>query len=242
MATQGYIRIIGEIAEVVEERIGQRVSVKKLAELLVADQLVSTPVLPPGCRIYRGDDKNNIHTFVIEQPPTLRNVTWNTSNLDNSVGPVQPRFRLAFPYMIFVIRTSGVGILNHGCQLFCRKEPIKTKDDVLFAPPLPNTGGIYRRRSGVPIINNGCVICTGDMRIRSNDSYIIAADFVNSFWQAAFNDDLSQNYYDFIGDNMNTMDSLNRWQELSKENQLFILGLNYRTAGTISEVLAWPGI
>lgn len=235
MSNLSYIRIVGEVAEVVDERITRRVGLKNLSEILMSDVAMSSPVLPPGCRIFYSHP-NNTNIFVIEQPPTIRSVSWGMDSDPNLPTPV---FRLAMPYMVFFVRVSGNTIISHSCQLFCRKEPITKMNDALFAPPLPNVGGTAHQL--ISNSNRSCIICAGDIRIRTSEPHLMAAEFVNMFWKFGFNDDLSQNYHSFVSLNSAVPD-VNSWQNLSKENQLFVLGLNYQSAAKINEVLAWNGM
>lgn len=98
-------------------------------------------LLPTDCRIHITNGLASV--FVIEQQPCVRDVNWNTSKDEwknlisrgaKSFAQVKgnetkTRFRLAFPYTIFIVRMEGICVTS--IRVFFRSHTISTPTDYL---------------------------------------------------------------------------------------------------------------
>ncbi len=79
--------------------------------------------LPQGTRfVYYGDP---ITLYIIEEPPRVRTVVWD-----------EQLVTLSFPYIVFPIYMRKDSF--ESMQVFFRSEPLRTPQDALYMPPLPD--------------------------------------------------------------------------------------------------------
>lgn len=241
------IKITGEVAQVVREEIVATVSVNELIQKMDESAPRQTPLLPPhGCRIYKaaGAKEGGRQLFVIEEPAAVRTIRWLHEGLPaRQDGSREPEIlNLAFPYMIFIVRTNAEGaILEHGTQLFCRKSPLDSMDAELFAPPSPNVNlptDSYNNQKG-----HGCSVCTGEIRITAGrGAGAAAAELVAAFWRFTANNDLPENWR-WVSTRNEPYKTPANWKQATIDNPMFPVApeTHYRRVATLKEIIAWNG-
>lgn len=210
MATNQYIRVKGDLVEVVQETVQRAVSLSDLMNEVGKETGVITPVLPLGCRLF--SQKGDRTMFVIEQAPTTRQVELNG------------KWKLALPYVVFVVVFSGAAVSTGECKIFYRTSPLGSGDDKICRPNLCNTYQDGR-------------ICTGNVRVSGDTLAQKAEAFVAGFWGSQFNWDLAGENFNPAAQNFPQVRSLEVWQEESAKNPLFPLGISWFEAGRLADVI-----
>lgn len=136
-----FLRIEGNLAEIVTEQITKQVPVDQLQSALV-DMMpkkgteITTPALPVGARFFVR--KGGYEYYVIEQPPQKRVMV---TGGDTTPGWFKGKKTQLYgmPYVIFVIQVpEGATQVTPGFRVFFRTEPLNSLDDPLLIAPLPN--------------------------------------------------------------------------------------------------------
>lgn len=206
-----YFRVEGDAVHLVTERIERTVRLSDLMGEVVKDGGITTPILPLGCRFYSARGDRSI--FVIEQAPTTRQIEWS----DN-------KWKLAFPFVVFVVVFVGQAVSGGECRIFYRTSPLGNGDDGLTRPNLCNTYPDGR-------------ICTGDTRVSGHTLAAKAESFVANFWRSRFNWDLRQNNWEPCAQMFSQVSSLQSWQAESEKNPLFPLGISWFQHGKLADVI-----
>lgn len=172
-----FLRIEGDIAELITEHITKQVPVNQLQQALV-DMMpkqgteISTPALPVGTRFFVR--KGGYEYYVIEQPPTKRvMVTGGDSTPGWFKGKKTKLY--AMPYVIFVIQVpEGATQVTPGFRVFFAQEPLNSMDDTLLIAPLPN-------------LDNRGTICVGSTpaAVGISTRYAIE-EVIANFWGSQF--------------------------------------------------------
>ena len=205
-----FLRVEGEAVHLVTERVERTVRLSDLMGEVVKEGGITTPILPLGCRFFSQRGERSV--FVIEQVPTTRQIEWDG------------KWKLAFPYVVFVVVFSGQAVSTGECRIFYRTSPLGNGDDRLLRPNLCNT------------YQNGA-ICTGNMRVDGDTLAQKAESFVTNFWKSHFNWDLSVNNYEPAAQKFGQVRDLPTWQEESAKNPLFPLGVSWFEAGKLADVI-----
>ena len=205
-----FLRVEGEAVHLVTERVERTVRLSDLMGEVVKEGGITTPILPLGCRFFSQRGERSV--FVIEQVPTTRQIEWDG------------KWKLAFPYVVFVVVFSGQAVSSGECRVFYRTSPLGNGDDRLLRPNLCNTH------------QNGA-ICTGSMRVDGDTLAQKAESFVTNFWKSHFNWDLSVNNYEPAAQKFGQVRDLPTWQEESAKNPLFPLGVSWFEAGKLQDVI-----
>lgn len=213
-SSRQYLRVEGDAVHVVTERIERTVRLSDLLAESAKELGVVTPILPAGCRMFRQQGSRT--TFVIEQVPQVRQLNWRS--MDN--GEV---WKLAFPYVVFVVVFSGDVVDTGSCRVFYRNSPLNG-DDTLCRTNLCN---VYQDGR----------ICTGSMRVTGDSLAQKAESFVGGFWRSQFNSDLGDQSWGPAARKFPQVKSLAAWQEESAKNPLFPLGIQWLEAGRLADVL-----
>lgn len=214
MSNRQFLRVEGDAVHVVTERIERTVRLTDLLAESAREIGVSTPILPTGCRMFR--QQGSRATFVVEQAPQVRQLNWR--NMDSGES-----WKLAFPYVVFVVVFSGDAVDTGSCRVFYRTAPLNG-DDLMLRTNLCN------------VYTNG-QICTGNMRVAGNSLAQKAEGFVGGFWRSQFNSDLSDQSWSPAAHKFPQVKSLTTWQEESTKNPLFPLGISWFEAGRLADVL-----
>jgi hypothetical protein len=207
-----FFRVEGDAVHLVTERIERTVRLSDLMGEVVRESGVTTPILPLGCRFYSSRGERSI--FVIEQSLTTRTIKWVNMGRDNG------KWKLAFPFVIFVITTNGEVISNQ--RVFFRTTPLGSVDDVLLSTNLGNTH------------LNG-TMCTGSMRVVGSTPSQKAEGFVAEFWRSAWNTDINESWS--AHQHIQEVSSLARWEEESVKNPFFPLSVKWRDYGKLADVI-----
>jgi len=211
MATEKkYFRIEGEAVHLVSERIERTVKLSDLVGEVGKEVGITTPILPLGCRFFSQREERSI--FVIEQAPTTHQLEWDG------------KWKLAFPYVIFVVVFSGQAVSTGECRVFYRTSPLGNGDDKVSHSNLCNT-------------NQNGSICTGSMRVDGDTLAHKAESFVTNFWKSHFNWDLSGNNFKPAAQMFSQVRDLPTWQNESLKNPLFPLGIQWFPYANLEDVI-----
>jgi hypothetical protein len=179
------------------------------SEFADKNHAVDLPVFPNGTR-YIHRDGNNLDV-VIEQPAQSRTVHLTVFNNGNPI-------RLSFPYTVFVMNFRNGRCNLDTVRVFCRARSLSNINDELAIMPLPN------------IRNDSGKLCFGSSHINLNECKDINEQcnrIIDTFWQSAFNADLSDGYVNFL--RINKM-NLTEWSNKTKENSLCSMQFNLQPA------------
>lgn len=177
-------------------------------------------ILPDNVKMwFRG---TNTLTVVLEEKPTVRTVRTDKEQWKKNA------YTLAFPYCVFII----VFKLKEGSEdtwyfeklrFAFTKKPLQSTDDELFEAPLPDLKQTQ--------------VCMGkDWDVPKNGTVANKADRILSyFWSSYFKWEWVENISNCRDE---TLKYLEKWEEASKENALFVLKSNLTKAGTLRSLLA----
>lgn len=214
MSSRQFLRVEGDAVHVVTERIERTVRLSDLLAESAREIGVSTPILPAGCRMFRQQGQRTI--FVVEQAPQVRQLNWR------SMGEGET-WKLAFPYVIFVVIFYGESVSTGECRVFYRNSPLNGDDLVLRT----NLCNVYQDGR----------ICTGNMRVTGDSLAQKAESFVGGFWRSQFNSDLGDQSWSPAARKFPQIKSLEDWQKESVKNPLFPIGISWFEAGRLTDVL-----
>jgi hypothetical protein len=210
-----YFRIEGEAVHLVSETIQRTVKLSELLAEAGKETGVTTPILPQGCRFYHSTGQRTV--FDIEQVPQVRQIVW-TGMEDGE------RWKLAFPFVVFVVVLQGNSVSTEECRVYYRTQPLAGTDDPVSRPNLCNT-------------YEDCHICTGSVRVVGNTLAQKAESFVTEFWKSTFNSDLRDcNFYP-AAQKFPQVATLTKWQEESQFNPLFLLAVKWLDAGKLQDAV-----
>lgn len=213
-----YIRIHGDVVELVTERVHKRSHIEDFIELVQQQSFQRTPILPcpTGTGMLLLEQSEIIQKVVFQQAPGQQTITYRRIKYD-----------IFIPYIIYIITLRGNAIQR--CHCYSSPKKIESLEDTLYASPLPNV--------------DGDSLCFGDMSIPVElPFHKKIEEFLNQYWQSPFNNDLSgsRGWYaqHWFGDSdLGWNDFLREWAKKSKEDSLSILSLPYRERGTLNNCL-----
>ena len=180
-------------------------------------------ILPQGCRLlYQKKDRSLI---IIQQDPQLRAINWVDSKTAGVAFNLRKRLssrrNLAFPYVIFAIRTKRGSFATMNVAL--AKEPLYALNQLLYKWNLSN-------------VNNQGLVCMGS-DIGSGTASEIVDRAIGHFWSNTFNSDWSLDMYLPYRPNGAQLESLREWEELSRTDPNFVLRAPWRDYGTLGLLL-----
>ena len=185
-----------------------------------------TPILPEGAKllIRRGDTT----VVVVEQKPQIRTVMFSRSFINHfgGLGVVEQgrdeRFRLAFPYTLFVIRLIK-GRVN-AVGFFYRNEPLSSINDPVFAPNLPNIGA-------------GGWVCMGSSFKLNKDTDLASQveQVISYFWNSEFNVDLSS-WFQSMAKQSVELGTLKRWEKETERDPAFVLKVDWHKLSSLESI------
>ena len=222
MSNRQYLRIEGDAVHLVTEKVERTVRLPDLLAEAGRQAGFTSPVLPTGCRMFHSSGERT--AFVIEQPPQVRQLTWR--NMDNN--PERVQWKLAFPFVVFVVAFARDAVNSGSCRIFYRNAPLNGADDKLARPNLCNT---YQKGG----------ICTGSLRVSGATLATKADSFVSGFWASNFNNDLYNENFEPTARKIFQVSSLPAWQAESEKNPLFPLTAPWLEGPTLGQVLAEIG-
>lgn len=214
-----FFRIEGDAVHLVSERVERTVRLTDLMDEVGRTRGVTTPILPLGCRFFSQQGERSV--FVIEQAPTVRRAVWR--NMEEG-----EQWKLAFPYVVFVVVFSGGAVSTSECRIFYRTRPLGSMEDAVLQTNLCNTGQ-----------DGG--ICTGNARVSGDTLAQKAESFVSVFWKSEFNSDLSGNCWEPAAARFPQVRSLTTWQAETEKNPLFPLGISWFEHGRLADAVEGRG-
>lgn len=214
-----YLRIEGNAVHLVRESVERTVTLDDLVGEVTRANGITTPILPAGCRMFHQQGDRSV--FVIEQAPQVRQLIWLGTD------DVGDRWKLAFPFVIFVVVFRGEAVATGECRVFYRTSPLGSGDEKLSRPNLCNTYHDGR-------------VCTGDVRVSGQTLAQKAEAFVTAFWRSRFNRDLADHNFWPMAERLPAVASLTAWQAESDRNPLFPLSVSWLSfeGGSLGDVIA----
>lgn len=172
-------------------------------------------IFPRNSRFLFQKGKSTI--VVIEQDPTYRTLKLDKSLYSSMGTETTERFRLPLPYSVFVIHIKDQAVVNF--SIGWRTTPLRSLDDILNAPCLPN-------------LHANSEVCwgSGNKPTFSNEDSIaeICECSIASFWSSDFNRDL-RTHWDHRKKISNFLISPKKWKT---KDEIFMLSLDYTCQST----------
>ncbi len=215
MEKKKFFRIIGDSVEVVCEVVERVVRLDDLVAQASLEAGLCTPVLPTGCRMFM--TKGVETTFVIEQSPQVRTLTWKDMGDKGS-------WKLSFPYVLFIVVFSGTAINSDRTRVLYRTAPLSGGGDKLLKTNLCN-------------VHADGHVCTGNMRVNGETLAQKADSFVGNFWISEFNADLKSGNFEPAANKLAQVKDLRTWEEETAKNSLFTLSLQWFEYATLNAIL-----
>lgn len=181
-------------------------------------------LFPRGCRFCSSRGTSTI--LVLEQDPQVRSMRFSSGMGGSTAGEWvegSSNLALSLPYIIFFFHFQNGAFKN----LYCgwRTRPLESLNDSLCRPVLPN-------------IHDNLNVCLGrHMSVNQRQSLAQQTNYVlSNFWNSEFNNDLSDHWWskDRVDARLRTG---REWAELSQEDPLFILDVNFRQLRTVKATL-----
>src|SRR6266508_3824667 len=202
MQSRTFLRIEGDLVSLVTEVIDREVTLPDLLTELTSSQVAISPRLPTGCRFWLRSGTTDRQVFVLEQQPSRRTIEYHACRLH---GSEPTSYRLALPYVVFVVSTIGDQI--EGLSTYFRTEPIGSLDATLFCSTLPNT-------------SDDGIVCLGSVRVTGTSAGERIDALVGAFWASRFNQDLRRHPMPFSG-------GFRAWASRSRRDPLVALSMRY---------------
>ena len=202
MQSRTFLRIEGDLVSLVTEVIDREVTLPDLLTELTSTQVAMTPRLPTGCRFWIRSPMTDRQVFVVEQAPARRTIEYHANR---RYGSEPVTYRLAVPYVVFVVSTFGDQI--EGLSTYFRTQPIASLDATLCCSTLPNT-------------NDDGVVCLGSVRVSGASVGERVDALIGAFWASRFNQDLRRHPLPFSG-------GFRAWASRSRRDPLAALSLQY---------------
>jgi hypothetical protein len=180
-------------------------------------------LFPAGCRFCYTKGKNTI--VVIEQEPQVRSLLFDGCMVKDKLSCVSgssERMPLALPYVVFVIHFSK----NSFASMYFgwRNAPLRSLDDMLFRPIMPN-------------IHDTLAVCMGKTGIEEEGNIAATTESILSyFWNSQFNNDLSD-YWWKKGNIDSRLKSAQIWSENSIKDSSFILTIQQRDIKSVKSII-----
>lgn len=222
MSETKFLKIEGNAVHLVTERIERTVLLDDFLGEIQKERGFISPILPQGSRLFH--QGGNITTFVVEQTPRVMSLTWTKETNENG----NYNWKLAFPYVIFIIVFAGEAIDTAKTRVFYRTSPLGNGDNMLLKCNMSNT------------YEDGHT-CTGTMRVSGTSLAQKAESFVSEFWNSRFNSDLSSYNFNPAANQFPQVASLSVWQTESTKNPLFPLGIKWFEAAQLNDFLPKGG-
>lgn len=218
-----------------------------IGDVLPSDLSMCT-LLPTGCRFHVTDGITTF--FVTEHLPQVRTVQWDAEEDRNNLcidedgagarrrfDPEQRTFALAFPYVVMVHEFNNDQYVD--CYCFYRTKPLRSVDDMLYEPNLPNVFGLawgYTQYS----------VCFPKeaIRVRGRTLAEKVEDAELVFWGSAFNDEVID-FYEQYKKCSKHLASPWHWEAASRSKRpgpRFMLRVKWRAAMTVHEFIGERGI
>lgn len=216
MQSRAFVRIEGDLVSLVTEMTEREVLLSDFQAELSRSHLTHTPRLPAGTRFWLHAGMTDRSVIVVEQEPGHRTIEYLSNRYDSE--PVS--FRLALPYVVFVVSVIGDQIMSLAC--YFRTEPLRSLDDGLLCSTLPNTDA-----SGV--------VCLGTVHVSGATSGERIEALIAAFWGSRFNADIRRHPLPFGG-------GLRAWAARSRRDPLVAMTFSYDPyESNLRRVITWIG-
>lgn len=213
MHSRKYLRIEGDLATLVTEVTEREVALDDLLSRLAEQRSAISGMLPAGCRFWVRSPEGR-EVFVVEQLPMRRQIEYHASNRYGS-EPVM--HRIALPYVVFVVSTTGGRIESLGH--FFRTSALRSLDDSLDHSCLPNT-------------SDDGIVCLGSVHVGGETLVERIDGLIGAFWGSRFNADIRRHPLPFSG-------GFRAWASRSKRDPMAGLSATYdRYWRTLRQVVA----
>jgi len=177
------------------------------------------PVLPPGTRwLCRRKDLLNL---VVEHPPQCR--TLRVSRGKKGEEDYHP-FRLAFPYIIYVLTFYREGFEE--MKMFFRNRPLSSSRDTLYHTNLPNVRGEPGHHGSQRV----CLRYRPEMLEGVPLTEAVPA-LIEFFWSTGFNQDIAGSAFERAQGRDPRFAGFAAWEAASRENPLFPLEVHWEPTG-----------
>ena len=191
-------------------------------------------VVPTGTRYITSNYSRGGKTVVVEYAPTLRTLQFNVNCYDcGGTGA----FRLAFPYVIFIVRLIPYAdyqnrLVPEQVYIGYRAKPLTSLSDKIYRPNLPNVnldghiclGSAWSAKVLEPMLNKLTPYTLSD----------IVEAVVGYFWNSEFNNDLPDWMIRHAVGNPKIR-TLKLWEQNSAKDPLFMLKLNWGDGSSLSD-------
>lgn len=196
----------------------------------------NSPFYPEGTRLCQR--VGGKICLLVEQPPQVRTLRFAealykyTPLFGEKHTPLSEdkttirNLRVTLPYVYFFI-TYNDDWKYANTRLFFRNSPIRTWDDVLGVPNLPN------------ISPSSCIICYGsgkEFELAGYNKIDAAQKLIDYFWSSDFNWDYSANYWEYAKANEKLW--LPNWVNFTKSDSLEIFNFKWKPSYSIAELMA----
>lgn len=161
--------------------------------------------------------------LIIEDKPTVRTVKFSHHSPGNDLN--KSSYRLAFPYIIYLIRfiEGPAGWLYNALSVSYRNSPLESISDEVFHPNLPNISeGVHAVCMPYP---------DGDKSLSKAASLVI-----NEFWASEFGDDLMDGWYNNC-ELDGRIETLSAWEKASRNDPFFPLTVKWANTNTLKRIL-----
>ena len=212
-------------------------SLTEMSQAWLEDATGQLCMVPEGTRYFTREGA--FMNVLTEYAPGLRRIVYRRNGRNGEA--IQRVFELAMPFVQFVsvFRMSGRQMVFDKLRVSCSKSPVVNLEAPVHKLPLPNVG-----------LGGPFVVCTG--RGSGGMATAVARDSVidkvntnvTGFWQSEFNTDLSDPLYQFLvanmgldasqrGSNDAVFAAMERWQERSRQNPMFMLEEGVQLSSTV---------
>ena len=192
-----------------------------------ADLLALPDAIPEGVRFIRR--RGEIVVLVMEEQPQLRTVRWlvDESSVPFGTGAVYRTARLAFPFVVVAIAFRGGGLTGYQ-QCFYRTAPLSTPSDPLFLPNLYNVADGHGQKCWLCLagLRTDLTALTWNQRVREIRRHLWGAGFNRS---SEMHEGMS---YWTLRKLDRRVQTLETWEQASRENPFFPLDVAWTPAGT----------
>lgn len=216
MQSRTIVRIEGDLVSLVTEMVEREVLLSDFEAELSRSRLAASPRLPAGTRFWFHAGTTDRSVIVVEQEPGYRTIEYLANRYDSE--PVT--YRLALPYVVFVVSVVADQIMSLSC--YFRTEPLRSLDDPLLAATMPNTDAYG-------------IVCLGTVRVTGASLAERIDSLIAAFWGSRFNAEIRRHPLPFSG-------GLRAWAARSRRDRLVALSFGFDPLGqTLRQAIAWSG-
>jgi hypothetical protein len=171
--------------------------------------------------------------LVLEQKPQVRTMHFETRGDKRIVCANKDRYRLAFPYVVFVVglaRNPEHGEAENAWYFrvaYCgfSKRSVRTVHDFIYTPNIPNV--------------HGHAVCCGVNYEQKRGTIAEQAErLVSHFWQGTFTKDWSEDFVAMQSLCPTYFSTLEKWEEWSVRNPLFQTTVDWPGGTEINRLLS----